>query len=183
MNLFGVGVKRTPFFVFLIAVAIVALGWYSGLFESLFSPKLTIGPSQGNSSEPVFSEFIPPPVYFVQGAPLPEGFPAGLVVEKNVALEVAIVSPDVTSTQNLSTSTRNMMERETVRWNSGMSVGALAAAYESYFSKNGWTVDNKSESPDGKSLGMRAARDTASITVSLSSLPQGTLTTVGYKAK
>jgi len=130
-----------------------------------------------------FEKFVPPPVYFVEGAPLPEGFPADLILEKGAPISVAVVSPDGASTQNLSTSTRNMMRQQTVRWNSGMSVDALAAAYDSYFSKNGWTVDNKSESPDGKSLGMRAARDTASVTVSLSSRPQGTLVTVEYKIK
>ena len=176
--------KSTPFIVFLIAVAIVGLGWYSGLFQSLFSGQQSdTNVTQTPGGEVDFKPYTPPPVYFVQGAPLPEGFPAGLIVEENVVFEVAIVSPDVISTQNLSTSTRNMMERETVRWNSDLSVDALGAAYESYFSKNGWTVDNKSESPDGKSLGMRATKGTVSVIVSLSSRPDGTLTTVEYKAK
>lgn len=130
-----------------------------------------------------FEKFTPPPVYFVQGAPLPEGFPEDLILEKNVALEVAVVSPDAASTPGLSTSTRNMIGRQTVRWTSRASVDALSAAYEDYFSKNGWMVASKSESPDGKSRATHATKGAASATISLSPRPDGAVATVGYKAQ
>jgi hypothetical protein len=162
------------------SIVVVGTGLVLGL---VFAPAFRhTGPALPHP--PDLKPFTPPPVYFVEGASLPEGFPAGLILEKDIKVSVAIVTPQGTSTmQILATSTRVMMGQQTVRWSSSMSFDALTSAYESYFSKNGWTVVSTNNSPDGKFRTIHATKDVASVTVSLSSRPDETLVTVGYKAR
>src|SRR3989344_1907358 len=148
---------------------LIVFVWQSG-FETPQTSPLT-------ESEP----FVPPTVYYVEGATIPEGFPTGMILEKDAPYSVAFVTQQDTSTiQSFSTSTMNMMEQETVRWKSSVSVAELVKAYEAYFSKNGWIVKDKSESSSGKSQGILATKDTAEVRVSLSSQIEGTQVTVGY---
>src|SRR3989338_6978299 len=115
MNLFGVGVKSTPLVVFLIAVAIVALGWYSGLFESLF---LDRAEEVQIAVDGEFQLFNPSTMYFEDSTQLPYWFPPELVLDDDVTSFLVARFPQRSEEDAY---------REIVKYESSSSMAALAA--------------------------------------------------------
>ena len=171
--------KSTPFIVFLIAVAIVALGWYSGLFKSLFSsgPSSELSENESTvasqSADTEYQSFDQIPIYSVESTELPFWFPEELIVEDGVSTFIV--------TKFSERSLENEY-REIVRWNSASSVGALTADYRSYFSQSGWTIEDElTERPDARLF--VAARGQEEVRIEIESVSSGSEVTVNYTSQ
>ena len=165
--------RSTPFIVFLIAAAIVGLGWYSGLFESLFSSgelSENESPIASQSADTEYQSFDQIPIYSVESTELPFWFPEELIVEDGVSTFI-VTRFSVRSPEN--------EYREIVRWDSFSSMEELAAAYRTYFAQNGWTVEDEVTELAGRFLFI-ATRAPEGVRVDIESAASGSEVEVSY---
>lgn len=147
------------FFIVLVALAAVAIG-------AAWHPSSTAPEEPVNYPNPAPSA----PIYAPAGA-LVSGFAQGLVLDNAPSFTQSYaVRYSATSTQYTAT------------WNSSSSMNTLFAAYQKYFSANGWSVAGESASASNL-RNIDAANGTEYANVTISAQGKGSQVTVSYLQK